>query len=455
MNATQEDPGSGSLNKEPSPTYYSHPEVNRILDPLFPKEADRQSVKMVLKGIVTAHNLRECMKEKDKYFDRIVQRKEGLFPNEYYAHMLTRSTYRATLDMLVCKGILKRGWYPSVWWRPKYTMGSHDLYHGYDLLPVTEHRVRKKIDTYAEYKLRNYPTVKRIVIPHIIDHFHWVDLTRAKFLTMWEDRFNNEYHIKHPDPRKRKSLDEYMTIGEYVWMSIDTWNGASESEKFQWFNVCAFGRRLHYPFTYWPKDVRAYILDKQGNPIRFVEYDLANSQPLIFADMMVRKYPVLRQCEFVRRIESQTIYENMCEKLNLTPEYRGYAKNEMMHWLYCRSKRNAQKQFIGAYGAIANEAKKIKMQTKDQDGRELSEDQRHRILAQMMQRYESDMFNPIWIEMINMGYVILPIHDAIYCANINECERGAIKEYITEQLRKHLVLNIKVRDEEVFRRISI
>ena len=189
MNAIQEDPGFGSLNNEPSPpktpTYYSHPEVNRIIDPLFPKEADRQSVKVMLKGIVTAHNMRECMREKDEYFVRIVERKEGLFPNEYYAHLLTRATYDATLDLLSYKGALNHSWHPGVRWRSKYKMGCHDWYHGYDLLPVTEHRVLKKIDTYAKFKLRNYPTVKRIVIPHIIDHFHWVDLTRAKFLRMW------------------------------------------------------------------------------------------------------------------------------------------------------------------------------------------------------------------------------------------------------------------------------
>lgn len=456
MNKLQKDPGFGSRNKEPpptkTPTYYSHPEVDKILETIFPDESERQSVQVVLKGIVTKHHLRVSMRNNDEYIHPKYLRAYSWFHCEYYAHLLTRTTYDVTLDILVQRGVLVLSWFKGPKrWHPRYRMAKPEWLTGYRLVPVTAPRVLKKVRTYGQFKLRNFPTVEQIVVPHIIEHFHRIDLTPGKFKKIWKKRYVKKYCAKHPDPKKRQTLEQYNMRGKSVWKSIEAWNKADDHEKLQWFTVCSFGHRLHHPFTYWPKEIRAYILDRSGNPIPTVEFDLANSQPLNFANKMVEMHPELRGSEFVQLVESQGLYEDLRIRLGLSEEQLPIAKTEMLHWLYARWNSPFQTRFEKEYGAIAVEARKLKQQKYDEDGNEYAPGKQHKKLPQMMQRSESDMFGGIWIEMIKQGHVILPIHDAIYCANVTSENRMEIKGFIEDQLKMKISLNIEVRAKDVSR----
>jgi len=429
-----------------TPTYYSHPEVDLILEQIIPDESLRQSVQVVLKGMVIKQHLKVSMRNKENYVKAESIKESCWFNCEFYAILIGRTTYDRMLDLLVLVGVLKLRWLRgSKRWHPLYRLANKRWLTGYHLLPVTSPRLITKIETYATYKKKHYPAIEQVVVPHIIKHFFKIDLTYKQFLKLWKKRYFEKYCEKHSDVKKRQTLKKYMLRGRHVWKSIAAWNIASDHEKYQWFTVCSFGYRLHHPFTYWSKEIRAYIQDRNGNQIVFVDLDLANSQPLIFANSMVELKPELRSSKYVQLVECQAIYADVATCLNL-PKESSIAKKEMLHWLYSWSTSKAQKLFEQQYGEIAVMARHIKEKWFDDSGAMLEVNKRHIKLAQMMQRSESRMFKQAWIKAIKKGYTILPIHDAIYVANAKSEDVEAIKMIIEVEVRKHIKLKFKIKE---------
>lgn len=472
MKRLQIDPGYGSLNKEPSPTktptYYSHPEVDRILWSLYPDEVERQSVQVVLKAIVAMQHFKATRKEADEYLQPESVQEHCWTPAEFYAHILTRTSYVRVMHNLVSNKILHGSSFTSPMGRhPTYRLANPSWLQGYGLVPVTIPRLQKKIQTYAAFRSRHSPTVMQKVVPHVIENFCYIDLADLDFMGYWRWRFLNKYEPKQKrqlaqNPRK-KGLTwwEYEERGGEILSSIKAWNCADDAEKMQWFKVCSFGHRLHHPFTYWPSEIRAFILDRRGNPIKLIEFDLANSQPFIFANYLLWprsdlskennrfRYCRMKRSDFVKRVEDHSIYEDMAERLGIT---RDDAKEEMLHWMYSMADTKAQKQFVQHYGEVGWEAGRIKSQTTDAEGNRYGFLSRHKQLPKMMQRAESAMFKGIWMKLIENGHVILPIHDAVYCADVKtKTKKQKIKMIIKKGVKSHMKLRHYIKEKEIVR----
>ena len=475
MKRKHADIGSRQTNQEPkspnTPTYYSHPEVDQILRSLHPDEYERQSVQVVLKAIVAMQHFKATRKESDEYLEPESVQEHCWTPAEFYAHILTRTGYVRVMRDLVNNKILHGSSFTSPLGRhPTYRLANPSWLHGYNLVPVTIPTLQKKIQTYAAFKSRHIPSVMQKVVPHVIENFCFIDLSRLDFMGYWRWRFLNIYEPKQrrqlaQNPRKKGlTWREYERRGYEILSSIKAWNCADDAEKMQWFKVCSFGHRLHHPFTYWPSEIRAYILDRRGNPIQLIEYDLANSQPFIFAnsllwpradyskDMNKSRYYRLRDSEFVKRVEEHLIYEDMAAKLGIT---RDDAKVELLHWMYSMADSNAQKCFEKYYGDVGVEAGRIKSQTTDVYGNRYGYLSRHKQLPKMMQRAESAMFKRIWMRLIDKGYVILPIHDAVYCANVkSKTKKNDIKRTLKREIKCHMKLRHYIKEKEVVRELE-
>ena len=476
MNRSQKDPGFGSRNKKPTPTktptYYSHPEVDRILVSLYPDENERQAIQVVLKSIVSKQHYKAARRDSDDYVDPESVMEHCWIPAENFAHLLTRTGYKITMDWLVEHQILDESSFTSALARhPTYRLRKREWLRGYRHIPVTSHKVLKRIETYGNYRLRHFPTIEQIVIPHIIENFHSIDLDHAGFMRLWQWRYRTKYEPKMrqqaaQNPRKRVlTWWEYMQRGEEIWLSIKAWNDASDTEKLQWFSTCSFGHRLHHPFTYWPSEIRAYILDRRGEPLSLIEMDLANSQPFIYANTILKSRPELskaanreRYCrlkksEFVKQVEAHTIYEDVARRLGIT---RDEAKVETLHWMYSMADSKAQALFEKHYGEVGVEARRIKSEVTDADGNLLRFLSRHKQLPKMMQRAESAMFKEIWVELIKQGHVVLPVHDAVYCANVKtKTKQQEIRTIFKKGVKKHMRLWHHIREEVMDRCVEI
>ena len=442
MNATQ--------SARVTATYYSHPEVDPILQRVFPEPSQRQSVQVVLRHIVQKEHLRTMRRHGDDYVHPRSAVEYCWTNHEFYAHTLTRNSYKAMMDLLVYHRVLQSSFFTSPkGFHPTYRMAKREWLNNYKLPPVTIPRVLKKIATYKQYRLERYPTVEQLVIPHIIKNFCYVDLVRSEFERLWEYRYKNRY-LKFPREHYL-TPEQYREHGSVVWQSIEAWNATSDEQKEQWFTVCSFGHRLHHPFTYWPKEIRAYILDATGSPLSLVEFDLSNSQLFIFADTLVRLDASLREEEFVKLVEAHAIYEDVARRLGME---RDPAKTVMLHWLYSMGSSKAQKEFESHYGRIAVMAGKIKEREFDEAGNRMKLRSRHKKLPMMMQRAESAMFRDIWVEVIKQGHVMLPVHDALYVAKASNIkENNPIVEIMTGNIKNHTKLLFNIKAEEVSRNL--
>jgi hypothetical protein len=268
------------------------------------------------------------------------------------------------------------------------------------------------------------------------------------FNEIWRRRYENRYLLDHAD--HRLTVDQYMERGEVSWMIINQWNHASDLEKLEYFSRDDFGHRLHHVFTYLPKEIRPYILDRNGAPISFIEFDMANCQPTIFANLLVQRKPHLRSDIFVKLCESFSLYKHVEGKISISNRA---AKTELIHMLYCKPYYSTQKQFELLFPVIAKEAKLLKELPTDEDGKPVKKGDRYTLLPQAMQRAESRMFGPLRMKLIELGYKILPIHDAVYVANINDEQQNIIQNAMEQHIGNYIKIRYKIKQEKCSRMI--
>ena len=233
-----------------------------------------------------------------------------------------------------------------------------------------------------------------------------------------------------------------MERGEVVWLLIKQWNHSGDVEKAQFFSTCNFGHRLHHPFTYMPKEVRPYILDRFSNPVQFTEFDMRCCQPTILANQLVAADPTFRDDLFVRLVEDGNLYRYVKNSL---PTTEHLMKQETLHMIYCKPHYSTQRDFERLFARVAAETKRLKEFPHDEDGNVISAGKRHNLLPQSMQRAETRMFKPLWASLIKQGYRIIPVHDAIYVANIDSQQEREIKAEMEFHLKQHIRLRFEIK----------
>jgi hypothetical protein len=441
------------LAKKSPPLIYSHPEVDPIIDRLFPELGDNQSIRHVLDAIIWKQRLKRIQSDRDKEKGQNSTAGDfySWFNHEFYLRLLGPTEYVRRMGLLVENGILNRSDFTSPRGRhPIFQVANPKWMSGYALKPVTVPRVLKKIFNYHRWRLSHCAPLDNRMREHIIEHFRYIGLSKDDFFALWEKRYYSRYITTKPEPL---SLKKYMGCGENCWLVIDRWNQSSDMDKENpdWIHSCTFGNRLHHPFTYLPSDIRPYILDKQGNPYRFTEYDLANSQPALFANLLVGRDNSFRNTRFVQLIESCLIYEDLGRQQGLN---RQLAKTEFLHYLYCRTTSHAQQQFERIYDRPAIEARRLKSQEYDEDGSYIPFNKRHTLLPRQMQRMESTIFREVWRELLAKGFVFLPIHDAVYVANLNRAAKKEILVLMKMKLRQYMKIKFRIKVKRIQQQIQ-
>ena len=427
--------------------YYSHPDVDPVVDRIARHESDAQSVKYVLKVILVRQQLRRRLSKRNRAANA-VEEPFVWCHSEFFQCLLGDNRYLGMLNELASSGVLATHVHTNPRGRfPVYRLAETEFLSGYALPKVTIKRVEQKIESYLKWSQKSFSSLDQRVIDHVVDNFRQIDLTRAGFLEIWLERYRTTYLRRHSeDPL---SLPNYMDIGNSVWEIIRLWNSASITERKTWFKVCHFGNRLHHVFTYLPSEIRAYILGKDARPMRLTEFDLANAQPAIFANLLFRKHKLDRHTDMLLRVvENKTVYEDLGERLGIP---RDLAKTEMLHFLYSMADSHAQKRFEDLYGLPARLAKTYKQQDRDEDGNTIPYGERHKELPKQMQRAESEMFRDVWRALLNQGHVFLPIHDAVYVQRIDRRQEMVVRRIIIRELKKHLKIKFQVRLKRIKR----
>lgn len=428
-----------------SKTYLSQPDINNALLTICKNDYEAQAVKVSLKELARKHCQGMLIKLNRHDYYQDDQQEYAWCHHDLYRSIIGDGKYKPIFEQLVktrildseiiIKGMVRYSLY-------RFTDDKHLT--GCRLEHVTYSRLDAKIENYFRRK-RNAIPADHDIKSHIAYHFPIIDLNYDQFMQLWLFRYYKKYRPEHP--RDAISLDEYMVHARYAWNLIVEWNESDEYEKYDSIHSCNFGRRLHHIFTYLPKEIRAYIKDKSGNPLSFICFDLVNSQPAIFANYLVTERGLNPEVhDFIRQVQEQQLYEDLMARLGIS---RPQAKALIMNFLYCPAFSRKQAEFERLYGEPARIALELKSKELDDNGEYMLKKDRHKYFARMMQRAESYMFRKVWRKLLDAGYVFFPVHDSVYIAGIDcQWKQDKIQEMITASLKETIKIRFSIKPEK-------
>lgn len=417
--------------------YYRHPDLMAPIEKMFSNRIEQECVGYLFKLIALKQTYRRMQFREDDA--------KNLMPSIWIDNMVlgilfSDGLYTRKLDRLVSSGILNREIHPCVQGNiPTYGFSDPQWLTGYELPSIQYQNTENKVRRITRWKMQEFTATDRLTITQVIENFSKIDLTATQFLTMWHDHYYSKYLLKGYE--YPLSLDEYMDYGYESWNIVECWNQASLEERWLFFKVDGFGKRLHHPFTRLPSEARKHILDIRGNPLRLVEFDVANSQPAIFASLLVQKHGIPISDRFIRSVETQKVYEDLAERKGTI---RDIAKPLFLQFLYCKANGKAHKEFTKLYGHIADIAAQYKTREFDMDGKRFKKGENHKLLSQMMQRKESSIFRVLWFWLRSKSIAFLPIHDAIYITERSDKKLRRIRRILQGIIGKRLSIKVLV-----------
>ena len=427
--------------------YYWHPDLAPILNDITQDPYMKECIGYLLKFILVKHQLKNHIKKHHKSTRRNKLNMTWI-SHDFAKRILGESKYQEILLKLVDNKILNKVVCKSAKGRI-YLYSFENPAHllGYSLVPVSFKSLEKKILNYRKWAKSQYHPLDQRVIDHVIKTGWEITITKEQLKTIWLARYESKYIPRHGDDAMLQS--DYLESMDDVLKIIKHWNEADEHDKLDFFTVDDFGNRLHHIFTYLPSEIRAYVKNRNGKIMNFTQFDLANSQPAIFANMLVKNHGFKYSysgSDFVSLVCRQRIYEDLAKKMGIS---RDNAKTELLHMLYCRNGGVAEEQFQKLYPDVARVAGDLKRVEKDEHDQFIPAGKRYKQLPQMMQRVESEMFRGIWQTLLNNGHDFLPIHDAVYVANLKPQQKRIVKSMIFGILKESFSIKIKVKPDDV------
>lgn len=425
---------------------FAHDAIDTTISKIARTRVEEESIRYVLKRIAVS----ECTKI--RYNANDPRQEENPFvwlPHELYMGLLSWS-YSKCMSKLVKEGILvenivrnPKGFFPT------YRFSERRFIQEFRRVPIANDSVEGKIRKFNEWKQRHTNEIDRRVMAHIADNFPRIDLTFEQFTQLWATRYATKYL---PPGSTQLPSSEYTQAGLYAWTSIAEWNMSDREEKISSMSVDSFGHRLHHVFTSAASEVRAYACDSNGAPITLTEYDLCNSQPAIFASLLMSQHGVDRHDEFVENTMKKSIYENLAKKMGVS---RSEAKDWMCKFLFCRENCSWQTRFENYYPAAGRVARNFKTQETDDDGNLVPPSDRYLLIAKKLQRAESSAFRVVWQRLLNLGYTFFPVHDALYIAGLDLSKKRYAFSTIRGALKKVLKFPVKLKQKKVQRIIDV
>ena len=428
---------------------YSHPEVNRILETITRNTNELECIKYVLKRLAMKSHLKIRKNEHSIWDD--LETPSVWMHHKFFMRMLGYN-YTEIMIKLERAGILFEKTVKTLKGNfPIYRFAEPTFLSDYTLEPVTCSAVDQKIENYVSWSFRYFTELEDRAARHIVDNYWTIKMDHDELMKIWEPRYEKKYLPRHPD--EHITFEKYKQRGEAIYRIIELWNMADRTEKLDMFSVDDFGNRLHHPLSYLPSECRAFIHDREGSPVLFTEIDLKNSQPTIYANILVTRFglKVKDHC-FLREVESNTLYANLASRLQLKgteDENHVYAKVRMLTYMYGRAHSKEQIEFERFYGEPAEIAREYKTLEVDEHFQPVAKSDRHKLLPRIMQREESKMFREVWRELLKLGFHFLPVHDAVYIAGGDSRTANYAERVMRAVLRKHLKIQFDLKVKAV------
>lgn len=304
----------------------------------------------------------------------------------------------------------------------KYYFKINDIsiFTTYDIIPIIN---KDNITLHNDITIiddRNFGSDYLKIINNIIKHNIYIT----------PEQFNKEMVIKHKTYSKIKleqgktplSVDEYIKIGTYVYDDISNWNKLTLKERKLEINLDNYGKRIHHILSYTPSFCRKYIKN--------IDYslDIDQSQVVILGKIL---HDGIGECEFVNMINNGVdIYDNYINDDTLE---RKTKKKIFYTDIYSKYYTEGFKRFKNRF---PKEGEYLEMLQKKKKLTYLgTNDNIDSTIPCLMQRFESDMFKDIMVNLNNKRIKYFPVHDAIYCSAEDKDE---VYKTMNKIMNKHL-----------------
>lgn len=421
------------------------PEVDHRVRQCTISDEQYEGVCYVLKLIAWRQMLKDYLATTDNRPRTETADDYSWLPSRLYV-ILIGDGYRGVMRQLVSVGVLEekiirntKGRFPLFRFRDPYVLEHATM------VPVSLESTERKTRRYIKWKKANMPSIDIRIIRQMAESFPRIAISSDEWAALWRRRFLTKYLKSNPcAPLSEK---QYMRLAMVGWWLISRWNSADVDEKLMLSTRCGFGKRLHHIYTYLPSELRAYAADADGRRARMTEFDLANSQPAFFANLLVNNHAVSRNNRFVQQVESATLYSEIAKHTGCSREA---AKSEFFHYLYATANGGAQQMLETLYPEAGEVAKRYKSIDHHEDGRPIPKSRQHREFSRVMQREESRVFTNIRRVLLNHGFKFIPIHDAVYVANLSQKQKGYVRRLIEGELNKHFSIRTKIRFKRIY-----
>ena len=242
--------------------------------------------------------------------------------------------------------------------------------------------------------------------------------------------FAEKYYTK-----KRSSTLETYVKNNLSWVRFfEFYQSLSPQMKIIYFKIDTFGKRLHSPCTYTPKEYRKYI--KHTGDL--YEIDLRASQPTLLCQILANNG--IKDEKFIKDVEEDHYYKNIMNQYDIS---RGDAKQKAMQELYCKVLISGHRinptldNFKKRYPIAGNFCQQIKSEKRiPLEYGHKKKIKRNANLAMDLQRFESKIFSEIRAELVLNSIKHVPIHDAIII--LDQSKKIQAENIVRERLDYHL-----------------
>ena len=220
-------------------------------------------------------------------------------------------------------------------------------------------------------------------------------------------------------------------------------------EKYHYASIGKRNGRLDHNLTNLDSEFRQFVLIN-GQPMHST--DIVNSQPTFSIPVILKKLQELQGASFIIPPDMHyykqcciegIFYEVIADKAGIdigTKDCRNHFKQNILYpeVLYCRNNNWNTRTQVAFRSLFPNADKAI---------RDLKS-RNHNNFSIELQRLESDlMINTVFTQLINEGFIVLPLHDAIYCSCRNT--KSYAEKLIRNAFHQKYNLTVAFKGEDV------
>lgn len=212
-----------------------------------------------------------------------------------------------------------------------------------------------------------------------------------------------------------------------------------------WFCETDEYGRIHHNLSSLSRELRSHLVNWQHPGRALVMLDVANSQPLVLAALMIhhaggRRRLSRTQLKYVEHCEAGVLYERMMRALGIAPAHRPLAKVKAFGEIFFGENKYdtaAKRWFTAEYPDVADFIHDQKLTD-------------YRDLPRGMQTLESDVIiKGIARQLYQLDILFVTIHDAVFIAARSDWEVELVIETMVTEFREEYEVTPKIKTETI------